>query len=233
MKLPKLPKLPKLGKVTGLVTANKTAILAVAVGAMVAVPTTLYIAERQKNSEQPTQATEQAKDVAQTEQNTTDAETTTPEATPQQANSTGGTTPTNNNRSTQNSSSPTPQTATPTPTPATPTPTPDPTTLANCFYQNGEKAGQNCPYSPPPSWSSIALYNCYNGSGNFVACSPYTDTVSISSDHYLESGNTPTHFCVFNFKNGTYKFTRVNISSDIANIRCHSDQAFTYDPWAN
>lgn len=217
-------------KIARILSANKVTIAAIGVSIAIAVPTTLYVSEA-KNSEQPSQATEQAKDVAQTEQNTADDETATPEATPQQANSTGDTTPTNNNRSTQNSSSPTSQSSTPAPTSTTPAPTP--TTLANCFYQNGEKAGQNCPYSPPPSWSSIALYNCYNGSGNFVACSPYTDTVSISSDYYLESGNTPTHFCVFNFKNGTYKFTRVNISSDIANIRCHSDQALTYDPWAS
>lgn len=51
MKIPRLPKMPQVGKFMGVVTANKTVLIAIAVGAMIAVPATLYVREAQKNKQ--------------------------------------------------------------------------------------------------------------------------------------------------------------------------------------
>lgn len=204
-----------------LIASNKQLLVGLLIGVAIALPTGLYITERNSNNTLGSKLSAQ-KVTKQDDSNTK------PEASIVNPQPTNGAqsqitqTPVTKSVQSNTSSSanqPTQQAA------------PTPTTLANCFYQNGATSGQNCPYSPPPSWSSLSLYNCYNGSGNYVACSGYTDTVSIYSQNYTESGSTPTNFCVFTFKNGTYKPVRVSIST--GETRCFSDQAMTYDPWAS
>jgi len=216
-----------IGIVSKLLGKYRQLLIGIVAGAIIFVPSLLYMQEKQKakTSVKPAQQTEVAS-VKSEADNKPPATTDPLTQTPTQDSTTPSNQPRTSQAQTANNATP-PPVVTPTPVPTQP----DPTTLTTCVYQNGSQAGQNCPYNPPPSWSTLSLYTCFNQSDMFVPCQSYRDTVSIEGINIVEKYTTPTNFCVFTFSNGTYKATRVGVSN--GDFDCSWFPALDYDPIIN
>ena len=222
MKLPKLhkvPKVPQMGRVAGFVKANKTAIVALSMGVIVAVPTTLYVVEKQKNNEQPTQIAEQTKDTTQTNQNTGEQSTET-----QQPSSPGGntTTPTTK-KSTQSNTNTSSSVQTPTqstPTPATPTKTIIRSWTPYLISQSPASCTSNCPYAWPASVTfeiiardndtgkSIPIRECYVNALSTSSAEP-RGSFTADTNKIISSNGQSVCYSQFDgslYRNTTYKF---------------------------
>ena len=222
MKLPKLhklPKVPQMGRVAGFVKANKTAIVALSMGVIVAVPTTLYVVEKQKNNEQPTQIAEQTKDTTQTNQNTGEQSAET-----QQPSSPGGntTTPTTK-KSTQSNTNTSSSVQTPTqstPTPATPAKTVIRSWSPYLISQSPPSCTSNCPYAWPASVTfeiiardndtgkSIPIRECYVNALSTSSAEP-RGSFTADTNKIISSNGQSVCYSQFDgslYRNTTYKF---------------------------
>jgi hypothetical protein len=120
-------KLPVVSKIVGVIVANKAVGVAVGMSLLVAVPTTLYISEKQKNTQEVAQrqTTEQVEQTEKSEvADTTDpvASTDTPQATSPTSNQSPTTSPTNNQSVTTNPTTSTTPSTSPTTSPTFTTP---------------------------------------------------------------------------------------------------------------
>ncbi len=210
-------------KVRNLILKNKQLFLGLGIGLLIAIPVGVIAFNNKEDSVQNEQTSVLKKSSDKQDKETESV------STPEQNSSQSNTTKTNGQSSTKKT---TPSTTTQN-TPTAQTNTPTPSELTSCVYKNGSKTGLKCPYSPPPSWSTLTAYNpCVNPAGTEVPCSDYLSTISIEGTavrapvRYVEY----TYLCVFKFSNATSRLVTVGSGGSPDNIPdCSIMQASNYD----